>query len=90
VTVPGSFVRRAVTIPSGASLIYDEADWRDALVAVVEGVVELEGARGSRRTIAAGAVVWLAGIPLRALCNPGPRRAVLVAVRRQRPPVGDA
>jgi len=50
----------------------------------------LEGARGSRRRVAAGGVVWLAGIPLRAQHNPGAGPVVLAAVRRQRPPACDA
>src|SRR5262249_45603888 len=75
---PAALGRGAVTIPPGGSWSYDEADWRDAVVLVVRGTVELEGASGRRRAFGAGAVLWLAGIPLRALRNPGDAPAVLV------------
>ena len=77
------FDRRVVSVPPGGALDYDEADWRDALVLVVRGEIELE-ARGGRERFARGAVLSLAGLPLRALHNHGAEPAELVAVRRRR------
>ena len=73
------FERRIVSVPPRGALEYDEADWRDALVLVVRGEIELGRARFGR-----GSVLSLAGLPLRALHNQGAEPAELVAVRRRR------
>jgi hypothetical protein len=71
-------------IEPGAGRAYAEADWRDALVIVDEGEIELEGTSGGRVRFERGAIIWLAGLPLRALHNPGFEPASLVAVSRAR------
>jgi hypothetical protein len=73
------FECRTVSVPPGGALDYDEEDWRDALVLVVRGEIELGRERFPR-----GAVLSLAGLPLRALHNRGAEPAELVAVRRRR------
>jgi hypothetical protein len=73
------FERRIVSVPPGGELEYDEADWRDALVLVVRGEIEL-----GRERFARGAVLSLEGLRLRALHNQGAEPAELVAVRRRR------
>jgi hypothetical protein len=73
------FERRIVSVPPGGALDYDEADWRDALVLVVRGEIELGGERFGR-----GSVLSLAALPVRALHNRGAEPAELVAVRRRR------
>jgi quercetin dioxygenase-like cupin family protein len=77
------FFRRVVAVPPGGVLDYEEADWRDALVIVVRGEIQLES-RGGRERFARGAVLSLAGLPLRALHNDGAEPAELLAVRRRR------
>ena len=72
------FERRIVSVPPGGSRAYDEADWRDALVLVVRGEIELGGERFGR-----GSVLSLAGLRVRALHNHGAEPAELVAVRRR-------
>jgi hypothetical protein len=72
------FERRTVTVPPGGALAYDEADWRDALVLVVRGEIELGGERFGR-----GSVLSLAGLHVRALHNRGAEPAELVTVRRR-------
>jgi hypothetical protein len=74
-------VRRIVMAP-GAEREYDEAEWRDALVVVEAGDVELECNGGSRRGFRRGDVLWLIGLPLRALRNRGAVPTVLLAVSR--------
>jgi quercetin dioxygenase-like cupin family protein len=81
---PEGFEARRVTVAPGRALAYDEADWRDALVIVERGRIELEATGGGRRTFERGAVLWLAGLPLRALHNHGPGRVVMVAFTRRR------
>lgn len=80
--VPPGFARRVVVIPEGPGRLFDEREWRDALVVVALGVLELECRDGSRCRFEGGAVLSLEGIPLRALhgCGTGP--AVLVATTR--------
>jgi hypothetical protein len=78
------FDRRVVVVPPGGARDYDEADWHDALVLVVRGEIELEARGGRRARFGRGAVLSLAGLPLRALHNHGGEPAELVAVRRRR------
>ena len=78
------FEVRRVAVAPGGTRPYDDAEWRDALVFVVCGRIELEGLSGRRRTFEPGAVLWLVGLPLRALHNHGRESAVMVAFTRQR------
>ena len=78
------FVRRAVVLEPGTSRPSHDAEWRDALVLLVQGDVDLECAAGGRRRFHAGAVLWLAGIGLRTLHNVGVDPVVLLAVSRGR------
>jgi hypothetical protein len=82
--VPPSFELRVVAIPPGRARAYDETEWRGALVVVERGEVELECLAGGRLQCGAGAVLWLVGLPLRALHNRGPETALLAAVSRRR------
>lgn len=88
------FARRVVTLAPGERCPYVAEDWADALVVVEDGSVELECLAGNRLSLARGAVLWLVGLPLRALHNVGRHPAVLVAVSRRlpdrRPPDRDA
>jgi hypothetical protein len=79
-----AFKLRLVALPPGRRQRYREADWRDALVVVERGDVELECVGGGRGRFGRGDVLWLSGIPLLALHNPGPDTALLVAVSRRR------
>ena len=80
--LPRAFDLRLVAIPPGCSEPYDAAVWADALVVVERGAVQLECARGGRRAFAAGSVIFLTGLPLRSIHNPGPEPALLAAVSR--------
>jgi hypothetical protein len=79
------FTVRAVALAPGDERAFDESEWRDALVVVQCGEVELRGVGGTRRRFARGAMLWLDGVPLRALHNPGDEPAVLRAVSRTLP-----
>jgi hypothetical protein len=76
------FEVRLVAVAAGRTRPDDEAEWRDALVVVEHGQIELEGLSGTRHTIERGAVLWLAGLPLRALHNRGREPALIVAISR--------
>jgi hypothetical protein len=76
------FRRREITIAPGRTRLYDAVEWRDAVVVVEQGEVQLECRAGRFRTFGRGAVLWLTGLPLRALHNRGNQPVVLVAVWR--------
>ena len=82
-TQTGFEVRRVAVAP-GRTRAYYEADWRGAHVVVARGRIELEGLSGARRTFECGAVLWLVGLPLRALHNHGREPAVMIAFTRLR------
>jgi glyoxylate utilization-related uncharacterized protein len=77
------FNRRTVTLPAGSERAYDESEWVDALVIVVEGVIEVECSSGCRRRFPRGAILWLTDLQVRALHNPGAESARLCAISRR-------
>jgi hypothetical protein len=80
---PSGFELRTVTMEVGAARIYNEAEWRDALVVVARGEIELEAVSGDSRRFGRGSVLCLVGLALRALRSRGTEPAVLVAVSRR-------
>jgi hypothetical protein len=83
-----SFRATVVTLAPGATRLYDESEWRDALVLVESGTIDLECRAGGRRRFCSGAVLCFTGLGLRALHNVGAASVVLVAVSRRRPSPG--
>jgi hypothetical protein len=81
--LPRRFERQVITLAPGGSRRYDEAEWRDAIVLIEHGEIELEGVSGRCCRFGRGDILWLVGIPLRALHNVGSELAVLVAVSRR-------
>ena len=77
-------IRRTVTVEPGASLPYDEADWRDALITVESGELELEMRCGRSCFFQKGDLLWFQGLPLASLRNRGDEPTVLVAASRNR------
>jgi hypothetical protein len=73
---------RVVALEPGARRPFDPTEWDDALVVVEVGELALEGASGRRCRFETGSVLWLADLPLRALCNEGDVTTLLVAVAR--------
>jgi hypothetical protein len=82
--MPG-FAMRVAVVGSGSSRTYDASEWRDAIVVVEYGEIVLESRSGDSYRFGRGAVLWLEGLSLLALRNPGPEPAVLVAVSRRVP-----
>lgn len=74
---------RVVEIPPGGERPYDGAEWAGALVVVDRGEIELDCLDGDRPRFACGAVLWLDGLPVRALRNPAAVPAVIVAAYRR-------
>jgi hypothetical protein len=50
---------------------------------IERGLVELRGDGAERRRFGRGDILWLDGLPIHALHNPGVEPAVLVAVSRR-------
>jgi hypothetical protein len=85
--LPSWVEHRMVILAPGHALTYDQADWRDALVVIESGALDLECLGGSRQRFVRGDLLRLSGLPLRALHNPGREPAVLTVVSRRRPPM---
>jgi quercetin dioxygenase-like cupin family protein len=83
--LPDAFEIRVVTVAPGATMMYRESEWRDSLVVVEHGRIQLEGTAGSRRDFVAGDVLCLLGLSLQALHNVGSEPVALVAVSRKGP-----
>ncbi len=81
--LPPLFERRVIVLAPDRSRVYDDAEWRGAIIVVEHGQIELECLDGSRHCFRRGAVLWLERLPLRALHNRGHMSAVLVAVSRR-------
>jgi quercetin dioxygenase-like cupin family protein len=79
-----TFDIRTVALEPGGTLPYDEAEWRDALVTVESGEVELEMTCGRSCFFGQGDLIWLEGLPLARLHNRGDEPTVLVAASRTR------
>ncbi|MGH9891981.1 MAG: hypothetical protein ACREA0_08365, partial [bacterium] len=69
--LPAGSNLRAVWILPGRRRPYKEAEWRDALVVIEHGEIEVECLAGGRRRFGSGDVLCLAGLPLPALHNQG-------------------
>jgi hypothetical protein len=81
--LPSAFELLAITLGPGRERAFEAIEWRDAIVVVERGEIELESLRGSRERFDRGAVTCLSGVPLRALRNSGRELAVLSVVRRR-------
>jgi len=79
---PSPFELRVFTLDPGCSRPYRDEDWRDSLVIVEQGQLELECLHGACRTFRCGDVLWLIGLGLRMLRNPGPETTRLAAFSR--------
>ena len=83
VPLPPAFDRLRITLGPGDARLTEATEWRDCIVLVERGTVEVECVGGSRRSFAAGDLLALECLPVRALRNHGPDAVRLLAVRRQ-------
>jgi hypothetical protein len=86
IALPPWFERRTVTIAVGDELGPHEASWRDELVSIEAGALEIVGPDGTVLHLTAGAVLFLDGIDHVALRATGDVPTVLAAIRRRRDP----
>ena len=90
--LPPSFVRTVVVIEAGAEHPYRAADWTDAIVAVEQGELWLDGVQGGHVLVRRGDVLWLAPTPPAgpAQCRRGAGRARRHRAQPIRPESGGA
>jgi hypothetical protein len=88
--LPPAFELLVITLAPGRVRLFAAAEWRDAIVVVERGEIELESRQGGRLRFARGAVMCLTGVPVRALRNRGSGTAVLSVVRRGAAPLRPA
>ena len=79
-----SYRTREVRIQSLGERPYSAEEWRNALVIVRSGVLELVSRGGVRRRFGLGSLLFLANLRLRSLRNPGGVPTVLSVVTRAR------
>lgn len=68
---PSGFRLATTVLAPGTELAFRAADWRDALVIVEIGELEIECTSGARAGFEEGAVLAFAGFTPRCLRNPG-------------------
>ncbi len=64
-------------------MTYDPAEWRDALVVILRGQLELECRRGPRHLFGHGDILFFAGLGLRTISNAGIHTVTLTSVSRR-------
>jgi hypothetical protein len=74
---------RVIVVPPRGERLYDREEWRDVLVVVGSGSIELESQHGVRRQFERFALLVLTDRRLRRLLNPGARPAILLAISRR-------
>jgi hypothetical protein len=81
------FAVRVVILGASGRLAFDERQWQDSLVEVEAGDLDIQFRGGRSLHCGAGTLLSFAGLPIRALHNPGCDCTSLVAVSRRPPPV---
>jgi hypothetical protein len=81
--LPAWFERRVVTIGPGETLDDGDWGWRDEIVSVEAGALDIVGPDGDVLHLDVGAVLWLDGVPHVALRGAGEGPTVLAAIRRR-------
>lgn len=83
-TRPG-FEQRVVEVPPGEAMAFDARRWRDAIVFVLDGELDVDCASGVGHRFGRGDILCFARLAVRALRNDGPTPALLLAIRRRTP-----
>jgi hypothetical protein len=73
---------RIFAIPAGRERIYDAREWRNALVVIERGEIEMHCLNGDRSRFRRGDTLFLSGLPVWALRNNGHETALLCALSR--------
>jgi quercetin dioxygenase-like cupin family protein len=82
-TVGPAFRRCLVEVPPGDALQLDPASWRDAIVFVLAGQVDVRCSGGIGHQFRQGDILCFARPPVRSVRNPGRVPARLLAIWRR-------
>jgi quercetin dioxygenase-like cupin family protein len=85
--VIGGFGRRVIELEPGARLDHEDALWRDAIVFLIAGELEVECSRGERHRFREGDVLTLARLPIRRVRGSGATPTRLLVIWRWTSPV---
>jgi len=75
-----------VSFPAGTPVGYDPGAWAQTLVMVQQGVLRLTCHSGRAADFPAGAIVYLAGLPLASIGAAGREPVMLLLLSLRRPP----
>ena len=75
--------KRIVELAAEATLSYESSQWRDTVVFVLAGEVEIECVDGERRCFKRGATLVFSPLPIRTIRNPATRPTRLLAINRR-------
>ena len=78
-----SFVKSTVMVEPGRALPYDPDQWRDAIVFVTAGQIEIECEQGLVERFGRGDILCFACLRLRAVRSTGSMPARLLAISRR-------
>jgi hypothetical protein len=81
--LPPAFERRTVTVAPGDLLPPHITCWRDAIVSVEQGLLEMVGPGGEVLRLGAGSMLLLQGVEQIEVRNVGAEPLVLAAIRRR-------
>jgi hypothetical protein len=81
--LPPWFERRVITIEPGETVGAGDSAWRDEIVSVEAGALDIVGPDGAVLHLDRGAVLWLDGVAHVALRGAGEEPTVLAAIRRR-------
>ncbi|MGI8869858.1 MAG: hypothetical protein ACR2F6_13675 [Mycobacteriales bacterium] len=87
-TPSSAVTKQVVELDPGEVLVVDAASWRDAIVFVTAGEIDVECASGAGRRFADGDILCFAQISVRAVRNRGRGQAHILVVRRRTPRAG--
>jgi hypothetical protein len=82
-----SFSRRVIELQPGACLDHDDAFWRDAIVFLTAGELDVECSGGTGHCFRAGDILTFASLPIRRAHNSGAEPTRLLVIWRRASPV---
>jgi hypothetical protein len=83
--LPQGFARRTIRLAPGEDMQFAPTWWRGTLVVIRTGCLEVTWSSGSSQRFDDGDVLWLDGLPVRLLGNPGRTETLLIGLRRTSP-----
>lgn len=83
--IPDKFGVRRITVPPGAERRTVADEWKDAIVVLESGAIDVVAPSGGRRTFAPGDMLCLEWVACERIVNVGTVDAELIAIHRSPP-----